>query len=228
MRLQTLETLLKAESVITTNNSGGVVAPARRSIPRRVLKAWMRTIGTLTELCRTCGSNYGNVVEEILCCIKQTVADDLHLPTNPTELVLLPVEQFTHLEIPVADFQETDMFQIHRARCTETKTFRNSGPRNNWVWILAGGEDSYGDLRGRGVVCLVGLFKIRNIVSEAGGVRRQALLCVINLINAGRFHLASGHLQVGKRYANSGYRDSDWTGTYNSQLGEAMDSKSQD
>jgi hypothetical protein len=46
---------------------------------------------------------------------------------------------------------------------------------------------------------LVGLFKIRNILSEAAGVRRLALLRVLDPINAGRFHLASGHIRVGKR-----------------------------
>ena len=46
---------------------------------------------------------------------------------------------------------------------------------------------------------LVGLFKIRNILSEARGVWRQALPCVLDLINAARFHLASGYIPVGKR-----------------------------
>jgi len=62
------------------------------------------------------------------------------LPADPTELGLLPVEGFAQLEIPVADFQETDRFQIHRARCSGTKAFRNGGPRNDWVWVQTGGE----------------------------------------------------------------------------------------
>ena len=62
-----------------------------------------------------------------------------------------------------------------------------------------GGEDSYGDLRGRGVAQLLALFKIRNVFSEGAGVRCLALLCVLDPINSGRFHLASGHIQVGKR-----------------------------
>ena len=49
------------------------------------------------------------------------------------------------------------------------------------------------------MACLVGLFKIRNILREAGGVWLLALLRVLDLINAGRFHLASGHILVGKR-----------------------------
>ena len=92
---------------------------------------------------------------------KQTVPDDHPLSSDPTELGLLPVEQFTHLEIPVADFQETDVFQIHRARSTGTMAFHSGGPRNDWVWIQAGGEDSYGHLQGRGVAQLLALFNKR-------------------------------------------------------------------
>jgi len=95
--LQTLETRLKAESVITIDNSGGEVAAARRSIPRPVLKDQMRNIGTLTEVCRTCGINYSDIMEEMLHFIKRTVADNLLQPTDPTDLGLLPEEQFTHL-----------------------------------------------------------------------------------------------------------------------------------
>ena len=62
---------------------------------------------------------------------------------------MLPVERFTQLETMVSDFQEADLFQIHQARCTGTKAFRNGGARNDWVWVQTGGEESYGDLRGR-------------------------------------------------------------------------------
>ena len=77
--------------------------------------------------------------------------------------------------------------------------FRSGGPRNDWVWIQAGGEDSYEDLRGRGVAQLLAFFKIRNVFCEAAGVRHLALLRVLDPINSGRFHLASGHIQVGTR-----------------------------
>ena len=58
---------------------------------------------------------------------------------------------------------------------------------------------SYGDLRGRVVARLIGLFKIRNILSETGGVRHQILLHVLNPINPGRFRLLSGDIPVGKQ-----------------------------
>ena len=125
--------------------------------------------------------------------------DDQRLPSDRTELGSLPVEQFTHLEIPVSDFQETDMFQIHRARCTGTKSFRNGGPRNDWVWVQAGREESYGDLRGRVVARLLTLFKIRNVLSRAGDVHRLVLVRILDPVGAGRFHRGSGYIRVGKQ-----------------------------
>ena len=126
-------------------------APASsRSVPRRVPKGrMMDNISTLTELCRAYNINYSDMIEEMLRFVRQTIADDQQLPSDRTELGSLAVEQFTHLEIPVSDFLDTYVFQIHRARCTRTKAFRNSGPRNNWIWVQAGGEESYEDLRGR-------------------------------------------------------------------------------
>jgi len=70
-------------------------------------------------------------MQDILRFTRQTAADDRQLPADPTELGLLPVEGFAQLEIRVPDFQETDRFQIHRARCTGTKAFCNGGPRND-------------------------------------------------------------------------------------------------
>jgi len=154
------------------------------------------------------------------------------LSSDSTELWLLPVEQFTHVEILVADFQETDVFQIHRARGTGTMAFRSGGPRDDWVWIQAGGEDSYGDLWGCGVAQLLALCKIRNVCSEAAGVRGLALLPVLDPINFGRFHLTSGHNRVGKRRSGREMRIVD-IGTVIGQAhviptGGPRDSKSQD
>jgi len=86
MRLQTLETLLEGESVITIDNSAGEVAAVSQNRPRCVLNGRMRNICTLTEVCRTCISDYGKVIEEMLCFIKRTVADNPPRPPDPTEL----------------------------------------------------------------------------------------------------------------------------------------------
>ena len=139
------------------------------------------------------------MIEEMLRFVRQTIADDQQLPSDRTELGSLPVEQFTHIEIPVPDFQDTDVFQIYRARCTGTKAFRNGGPRKDCLWVQAGGEESYGHLRGRVVARLVALFKIRNVLSGAGDVYRLALVRIFDPVGTGRFHRRNGHIRVSKR-----------------------------
>jgi len=131
-------------------------------------------IGTLSEPSQAHEIEYCDMMEEILRFIKETAADDPQLPADSTVLGVLPEERFTQLEIPVSDFQEADVVQIHWARCTETKAFHNGGARNDWVWVQTGGEESYGDLRGWVVARLLALLKIRNILSEAAGVYRLA------------------------------------------------------
>jgi len=186
--------------VIVAEDSGMVMpAFSSHSTPRRVLKGRMKNTSMLTELCATHNIHYSDMMQEILCYTRQTAADDRRLPADPTELGLLPIEGFARLEIPVADFQKTDRFQIHRARCTGTKAFRNGGPRNDWVWVQTGGEANYRDLRGRVVARLLALFRIRNILSEAGAVHRLALVCILDPVNIGRFHIASGYIRVGRR-----------------------------
>ena len=105
-----------------------------------------KKIGTLPELCRALNIDYSDMIEEMLRFIRQTIADDERLPSDRTELGSLPIEQFTHLENSVPDFQEADVFQIHCAGCTRTKASCNGDPRNDWIWVQAGGEESYGDL----------------------------------------------------------------------------------
>ena len=200
MRLQTIEALSKAENAFVMGN-GRVEAPATsRDAPRRVLKGLiLENISTLTKLCRAINIDYSDMIQEMLGFIRQTIADDQRLPYDRTTLGLLPVEQFTHLEIPVPDFQDTDVFQIHGAGCTGTMAFRNGGPRNDWVWVQAGGEESYGDLRGWVVAGLLALFKIRNVLSWAGDVHCLALVRKLDPVGAGRFHRGSGNIRVSKR-----------------------------
>jgi len=49
------------------------------------------------------------------------------------------------------------------------------------------------------VARLLALFKIRNTLSEAGAVDRLALVCILDPVNSGRFHIASRHIRVGMR-----------------------------
>jgi len=195
MRLQTIEALSKVKGVIVAEGSGmEMPAFSSHSTPRRDLKGRMKNTSPLTELCATLNIHYSDMMQEILRFTRQTPVDDRRLPADPTELGLLPLEGFAQLEIPVADFQETDRFQIHWARCTGTKAFCNGGPRNDWVWAQTGGEANYGDLRGHVVARLLALFKIRNMLSEAGAVPRLALVCILDPVNSSRFHIASRHI----------------------------------
>jgi len=154
----------------------------------------MKNTSMLAELCATLHIHYSDRMQEILGCTRQTAADDLRLPADRTALGLLPVEEFARLEIPVADFQETEGFQIHRARCTGTKTFRNCGRGNHCVWVQTGREANYRDLRGLVVARFLGLVKIRNNLSWAGAVNRLALVCILDLVNSGRLDIASRHI----------------------------------
>jgi len=200
MRLQTIEALSKAENAFVMGNSGMEAPASSRSAPRRVLKGrMMENIGTLTALCRAFNIDYSDMIEEMLSFIWQTIADNQRLPSDRTELGSLRVEQFTHLEIPVSDFQEADVFQVHHTGYTGTKAFRNGDPRNDWIWVRASGEESYGDLRGRVVARLLALFKIRNVLSGVGDVHLLALVRILDPVGAGRFHCRSGHIRVSKR-----------------------------
>ena len=198
--MQIIEALLKADGVIIVEDSEmEMLALSSHSTPRWILKGHLKNTSMLTELCRAFNIHYLDIIEETLCFIKQTFAADRQLPADPVELVLLPVEGFAQLEILVADFQETDRFQIHQARCTGTKVFPNGGPRNNWVRVQTGGEANYGDLREWVVAQLLALFKIRNVLGEAATVQRLAFIRILDSINNGKFQHASGHIRVGER-----------------------------
>jgi len=207
IRLQTIEALSKVEAVIMVEDSGiEMPTGASRSTPRWVLKGRIKNTSRLTEVCTALDIHYSNMMEEILCFIRQTARDNPQLPADPSELGLLPVERFAQLEIPVPELQETDRFQIHRARCTGTQAFCNGGSRNDWVWVKTGGQANYGHLRGRVVSQLLALFKITNILSEAAAVHRLALVHILDLINGGRFHIRRRHIRVRNRITGSDMR----------------------
>jgi len=108
------------------------------------------------------------------------------------------VELLTQLEVPVLAFQETDVYDIHRARCTGALDFRNQGSRNDWVWVQAGDEEMYGALRGRLPAKLVALFKIRNYTCDSS-VRRLASVQMLSPVNCGRPSDVHGLVTVQQR-----------------------------
>jgi len=122
--------------VIVVGDSGmAMPTGSSRNTPRWVLKGRMKNTSMLTELCAPRDIHYSNMMQVKLHFIRQTAADNRRLAADPAELGLLRLEGFAQLEIPVANFEEPDRFQIHWGRCTATKAFGNDGPRNDRVWI---------------------------------------------------------------------------------------------
>src|SRR5207237_7736699 len=134
---------LRTEDVMTD-----ILVSLDYSIHQQVLRGHVNT-GNIIDLYRIFDIDYSNLLPEMLHNIRKTPTDEWRLPVHSMELELLTVEHFNQLEILVPDFQETNVFQIHRTHCTGTKTFQNTNPRNDWVWIQAAGADTYRDLSGR-------------------------------------------------------------------------------
>jgi len=106
-------------------------------------------------------------------------------PEDYATLGSLPIELLTELEVSVLTFQAADVYEIHRARSTDTLYFRNLRSRNDWVWLQAGIEERYGALRGHLPAKLVALLKIRDPRSE-DTVRHVAGIPLLTPVNSGQ------------------------------------------
>jgi len=107
-------------------------------------------------------------------------------PENPAILRALLVELLKQLEIPVLAFQESGVYDIHRARFTGARLFRNQTGRNDCVWIQGGGENLYGARTGRLPGRLIALFKIRSGYMQQDTVYRLAGVQFMSLVASGR------------------------------------------
>lgn len=88
------------------------------------------------------------------------------LPEDLAILLLLPVELLTTLEIPVLAFQQTNVYDKHRARCTGARLFWNQASWNDCVWIQVGGRQTYSAPRGGLPAKPLPLFKIRKTYQD--------------------------------------------------------------
>jgi len=91
MRLQTIEGHLKAGVIEVGNRGIEMLTSLSGSAPRRMLKG-RTNIGTLSKLYQTHEIEECDMIEQLQHCIKETAADHLRLPADPTELGLLRVE----------------------------------------------------------------------------------------------------------------------------------------
>ena len=188
MRLLNLESLRRHGADLSTDvlqhldiTTSAVTAPVVR---RRILKGRRDDVSNVLDFSKVSGVSLESICRELIRYSRHNLPTERRLPEDHAILQTLPVELLTQLEIPVLAFQECDVYDIHRARCTGALHFRNQGIRNDWVWVQAGTEEMYGALRGRLPAKLVALFKIRDYTCE-NAVRRVAAVRMLSAVNSG-------------------------------------------
>ena len=164
----------------------------------RILKGRRDDIRKVADFSRVSDVSLETICRELIHYSRLSLPLGRRLPEDVTVLRSLPVELMTTLEIPVIVFQETDVYDIHRARCTGTRLFRNQASSNDCVWIQVGGEQMYGALRGHLPAKLLALFKIRDYTQQ-DAVYRLAGVQLMNVVNSGRpsdvHSLVTGYLR---------------------------------
>jgi len=188
MRLLNLESLrrcgadLSPDVVEQLDTTSTTTAP---DIRRRMLKGRRDDVSNMADFSRILGASIQIICRGLSRYSRHNLPPECRLLEDPEILESLPVELLTQLEIPVHAFQETEIYDIHRARCMGALNFRNHGSRNDLVWVRAGTEDMYGALWGRLPAKLVALFKIRDYRCE-DRVRRLAGIQFVSAVNSGR------------------------------------------
>jgi hypothetical protein len=198
MRLLNLDSLLRrgvelpSEVVEHLKATSAVPTPVPRC---RVLKGRRGDVTDVLDLRKVLGVSLDSICRELVSYSRRSLPRDSRLPEDTKILQSLPVELLTQLEIPVVAFQETGVYDIHRARCTGALPFRNQASRNDWVWVQAAGEHMYGALRGRLPAKLQALIKIRDLTHH-GTVRRLAIVQMLSAVDSGRPSDAHGLVTV--------------------------------
>ena len=141
-------------------------------------------MSTVLDFSKVSGVSHESICCELIRYSRHNLPTERRLPEDHAILQTLPVELQTQLEIPVLAFQECDVYDIHRARCTGALHFRNQGIRNDWVWVHVGTEEMYGALWGCLPATLVALFKIRDYTCE-NAVRWVMAVWMLSAVNSG-------------------------------------------
>jgi len=150
----------------------------------RFLKGRRDNVSDVLDFCKVLGISLDRVLVELIRYSRHNVPTERGLPEEPAILQQLPVELLTQREIAVLAFQETDVYDIYRARFSGTHRFRNQESQNDWVWVKAGSEVMYGTLRGGHPAKLVALFEIMDCSYDT--MRRLAGVQILSPVNSGR------------------------------------------
>ena len=170
--------------------------------PRRLLRGRDKNINSFKQLSENLGIPVEQIFNELMRYGRRSLQNPDRLIANKERLDTMPVEQFNQLQIPVLAFQETDVYDIHRARTTGERSFRNGGSRNDWVWVALGAANEYGALRGKLPGRLRGLFKVRDTGTN-GKVYRLAIVQLLQTTGGGRISGAHGLVKVFARQQTS-------------------------
>ena len=115
--------------------------------PRRLLWGRKQNINNLKQLSVNLGLPVDLLFNELIGYSRRSLENADRLTVNRERLETMPVERFNQLQIPVLAFQETDVYDIHPAWTTGERSFRNSGSRNDWVWVAYSTANEYGALQ---------------------------------------------------------------------------------
>ena len=113
---------------------------------RKVLKGRREDICDVIDFRRVCDILPETICRELIRYSRLNLAHLQRLPEDTRILRTLPIELLTQLKIPVLAFQESDIYNIHRTRCTGSGVFRNYASWNDCVWNQTADEDMYGAL----------------------------------------------------------------------------------
>ena len=152
----------------------------------RILKRCRDNDYNVIDFGRVCDISPETICRELIRYSRLNLPPERRLPENPAILQTLLVELLTQLEIPVLAFQESGVYNMHRARCTGTRLFHNKAIRNDWVWIYAGDEHTYCALRGRLPARLIALFKMWSVYMQEDTVCRLSVVQFLRVVDSGR------------------------------------------
>jgi len=151
---------------------------------RRLLKGRGDDVSNVLDISKMSRVSLQSICRELIRYSWHNLPTECQVPKDQAILPSLPVELLTQLQIRVVAFQESDVYNIDRARCMGTLHFRNQGSCNDCVWVQAGSEEMYGALRGCLPAKLVALFTIRDYIRE-NAVRWVAALQILSAVNSG-------------------------------------------
>jgi len=121
MTLLNLEFLQRAGADLPT----GVVEHFEKTRPaptppahRGILKGCLENIHDVADFGRECDISSETICRVLTRYSRRSQSRERRLPENPAILRALPVELLMQQEIPVLAFQESGVYNIHRARCT--------------------------------------------------------------------------------------------------------------